>query len=109
MMDGVSASSTAKPLADEAIATIIIIRPGASMHFYRAALSLSSQTLAYTTGIIRRHHFRRLHSSQTCDPPSQPIRHVPSTGQAALRASRKRCGRPRGDLSCDAVGCLQRA
>jgi hypothetical protein len=48
IMGGVSAFSTAKPLVDEAIATIIIICSGASMLFYRAALPLSSQTLAYT-------------------------------------------------------------
>jgi CDGSH-type Zn-finger protein len=40
---------------DEAIATIIIICRGALMLFYRAALPLSSQTLAYTAGVIRRH------------------------------------------------------
>jgi hypothetical protein len=52
---GVSASVAAKPLVDEAIATIIILCPGASMLFYRASLPLSSQTLTYTAGIIRRH------------------------------------------------------
>jgi hypothetical protein len=52
---GVSASGTAKPLVDEAITTTTLIRPGASMLFYRAALPLSASTLAYTAGIIRRH------------------------------------------------------
>jgi hypothetical protein len=51
----VSASVAAKPLVDEAIATIIIICPGASMLFYRAALPLSASTLTYTAGLIRRH------------------------------------------------------
>jgi hypothetical protein len=51
----VSASGAAEPLVDEAIATIIIICPGALMLFYRATLPLSSQTLAYTAGVIRRH------------------------------------------------------
>jgi DDE superfamily endonuclease/Helix-turn-helix of DDE superfamily endonuclease len=34
---------------------IRIVRPGALMLFYRAALPLSSQTLTYTAGVIRRH------------------------------------------------------
>jgi hypothetical protein len=51
----VSASGAAKPLVDEAITTITFICPGASMLFYRAALPLSSQTLDYTAGVIRRH------------------------------------------------------
>jgi hypothetical protein len=54
-MDGVSASGTAKPLVDEAITTTTLIRPGASVLFYRAVLPLSSGTLAYTAGIIHRH------------------------------------------------------
>jgi Helix-turn-helix of DDE superfamily endonuclease len=45
----------AKPLADEAITTISYVCKGASMFFYSAALPLSSQTLRYTAGIIRRH------------------------------------------------------
>jgi DDE superfamily endonuclease/Helix-turn-helix of DDE superfamily endonuclease len=45
----------AKPLVDEAITTILIICPGASMLFYRAALPLSAQTLSYVAGVIRRH------------------------------------------------------
>jgi hypothetical protein len=53
-MGGVSASSAAKPLVSEAITTITFICPGASMLFYRAALPLSSQTLDYTAGVIRR-------------------------------------------------------
>jgi hypothetical protein len=52
---GVSASVAAKPLVDEAIVTIIIICPGASMLFYRAALPLSASTLTYAAGVIRRH------------------------------------------------------
>jgi hypothetical protein len=40
---------------DEAIATIFIICRGALMLFYRATLPLSSQTLACTAGVIRRH------------------------------------------------------
>jgi hypothetical protein len=43
-----------RALVDEEIATIIIC-PGALMLFYRAALALSSQTLAYGAGVIRRH------------------------------------------------------
>ena len=45
----------AEPLVDEAIATIKTICQGALMLFYPAALPLSSQTLTYTAGIIRRH------------------------------------------------------
>jgi hypothetical protein len=44
-----------KPLVGEAITTILITCPGASMLFYRAALSLSAQTLSYVAGVIRRH------------------------------------------------------
>jgi hypothetical protein len=51
----VSAWGRAEPLVDEAIATIFIICQGALMLFYRAALPLSSQTLTYTAGVIRRH------------------------------------------------------
>jgi Helix-turn-helix of DDE superfamily endonuclease len=40
---------------DEAIATIFIICRGALMLFCRATLPLSSQTLACTAGVIRRH------------------------------------------------------
>ena len=50
-----SAWERAEPLVDEAIATIFIICRGALMLFYRAALPLSSQTLTYTAGVIRRH------------------------------------------------------
>jgi hypothetical protein len=60
---------------DEAIATIIIICRGALMLFYRAALPLSSQTLAYTAG---------------GDPPSPQANWVAwrklSAGQQALLA-----------------------
>jgi hypothetical protein len=52
---GVSARSVVKPLVDDAITTILITCPGASMLFYRAALPLSAQTLSYVAGIIRRH------------------------------------------------------
>ena len=45
----------AKPLVDDAITTILIICPGASMLFYRAALPLSARTLSYVAGVIRRH------------------------------------------------------
>jgi hypothetical protein len=45
----------AKPLVDEAITTILIICPGASMFSYRAALPLSAQTLSHVAGVIRRH------------------------------------------------------
>jgi hypothetical protein len=44
-----------KPLVYEAIATIFIICRGASLLFCRAALPLSSRTLTYTAGVIRRH------------------------------------------------------
>jgi DDE superfamily endonuclease/Helix-turn-helix of DDE superfamily endonuclease len=44
-----------RALVDVAIATIIIICPVALMLFYRATLPLSSQTLAYAAGVIRRH------------------------------------------------------
>jgi hypothetical protein len=44
-----------KPLVGEAITTILITCPGASMLFYRAALPLSAQTLSYVAGVIRRH------------------------------------------------------
>ena len=42
-------------MVDEAIAAIFIICRGALMLFCRAALALSSQTLACTAGVIRRH------------------------------------------------------
>ena len=44
-----------KPLVDEAITTITLICPGASMLFCRAALPLSAQILSYVAGVIRRH------------------------------------------------------
>jgi hypothetical protein len=43
----------AKPLVGDAITTILIICPGASMLFYRAALPLSARTLSYVAGVIR--------------------------------------------------------
>jgi hypothetical protein len=52
---GVSAWGIAKPLVDEAITTISYVCQGASMLFYPAALPLSSQTLNYAAGVIRRH------------------------------------------------------
>jgi DDE superfamily endonuclease/Helix-turn-helix of DDE superfamily endonuclease len=52
---GVAARSVVKPLVDDAITTILITCPGASMLFYRAALPLSAQTLSYVAGVIRRH------------------------------------------------------
>jgi len=52
---GVPSRGGAKPLVDDAITTILIICPGASMLFYRAALPLSAQTLSYVAGVIRRH------------------------------------------------------
>jgi hypothetical protein len=56
-----SAGGRAKPLVDEAITTITLICPGASMLFYRAALPLSRQTLSYVAGVIRQQG-----SSQNC-------------------------------------------
>ena len=52
---GVAARGVVKPLVDEAITTTTLIRPGAPMLFYRAALPLSAQTLSYVAGVIRRH------------------------------------------------------
>jgi hypothetical protein len=52
---GVPSRGVVKPLVDEAITTITVICPGASMLFYRAALPLSAQTLCYVAGVIRRH------------------------------------------------------
>ncbi len=52
---GVPSPGKEKPLVDEAITTITLICPGASMLFYRAALPLSAQTLSYVAGVIRRH------------------------------------------------------
>ena len=52
---GVAARGVVKPLVDDAITTILITCPGASMLFYRAALPLSAQTLSYVAGVIRRH------------------------------------------------------
>src|SRR5204862_1448777 len=51
----VSAWDTAEPLVDRAIDQDPLIRRGATMLFCPAALPLSSQTLHYTAGIIRRH------------------------------------------------------
>jgi hypothetical protein len=45
----------AKPLVDDAITTILIICPGASMLCYRASLPLSAPTLSYVAGVNRRH------------------------------------------------------
>jgi DDE superfamily endonuclease/Helix-turn-helix of DDE superfamily endonuclease len=44
-----------KPLVSEAIDQESFTPPGASMLFYRAALPLSSRTLTFVSGIIRRH------------------------------------------------------
>jgi len=52
---GVPSHGVVKPLVDEAITTITLICPGASMLFYRAALPLSAQTLSCVAGVIRRH------------------------------------------------------
>ena len=56
--DGALPWNAAKPLVDEAITIISVIRPGALMLFYRAALPLSGQTVAYVAGVIRRHRAR---------------------------------------------------
>jgi hypothetical protein len=45
----------AKPLVVKRSTKIRILRRGASMLFYPAALPLSAQTLTYTAGVIRRH------------------------------------------------------
>jgi hypothetical protein len=51
-----SPADTAKPLVDEAIDQERLIIPrGFFMLFYRAALPLSSRTLNYAAGLIRRH------------------------------------------------------
>ena len=51
-----SPESAAKPLVDEAIDQERLITPrGFCMLFYRAALPLSSRTLNYAAGLIRRH------------------------------------------------------
>jgi hypothetical protein len=47
-----------KPLADEAITTIKTIHQGTSMLVYPAALPLSSRTVVFTAGLIRRHRVR---------------------------------------------------
>ena len=52
---GAAARSVTKPLVDDAITAILISCSGASVLFYRAALPLSAQTLAYVAGVIRRH------------------------------------------------------
>lgn len=45
-----------KPLVGEAIdQECFTTTPGASMLFYRAALPLSSRTLTFVAGVIRRH------------------------------------------------------
>lgn len=51
---GVPPRDVVKPLVDEAITTITLICPGASMLFYRAVLPLSAQALSYVAGVIRR-------------------------------------------------------
>jgi hypothetical protein len=73
MRVGVSASRTAKPLVDEAITTTILIRPGASMLFYRAALPLSRSTLAYVAGVIRRHRRQIGSCWRKCSPGQQAL------------------------------------
>jgi hypothetical protein len=52
---GVPSRGVVKPLVDEAITTITLICPGASMLFCRAALPLSAQVLSFVAGVIRRH------------------------------------------------------
>jgi hypothetical protein len=47
-----------KPLADEAITTIKTIHQGTSMLVCPAALPLSSRTVVFTAGLIRRHRVR---------------------------------------------------
>jgi Helix-turn-helix of DDE superfamily endonuclease len=54
-LHGVSALCMAKPLVNEAIDQDPHHCQGASVLFYPAALPLSSQTLTYTAGIIRRY------------------------------------------------------
>jgi hypothetical protein len=47
-----------KPLVDGSITTIKTIHQEASMLFYPAALPLSSRTVVFTAGVIRRHRVR---------------------------------------------------
>ena len=66
---GVPSWGVVKPLVDEAITTITLICPAASMLFYRAALPLSAQTLSYVAGVIAATECRFLY----------PVRVVSST------------------------------
>jgi hypothetical protein len=52
---GHAAARTAKPLVSEGLPHLIAITRGFFMLFYRAALPLSSRTLNFTAGVVRRH------------------------------------------------------
>jgi Helix-turn-helix of DDE superfamily endonuclease/DDE superfamily endonuclease len=69
----VSASHAAKPLVDEAITTTILIRQGASMLFYRAALPFVALDLAYVAGVIRRHRRQIGSCWRKCSPGQQAL------------------------------------
>jgi DDE superfamily endonuclease len=62
-----------KPLVDEAITTTILICPGASMLFYRAALPLSRATLTYLAGVIRRYRRQIGSCWRKCNPGQQAL------------------------------------
>ncbi|TDC77487.1 IS5/IS1182 family transposase [Actinomadura sp. 7K507] len=53
--DGVAASNVKKPLVGRLISHNLPSPPEASHALYRASLPLSRQTLAYATGVVRRH------------------------------------------------------
>jgi hypothetical protein len=90
-------------LVDEAITTITLICPGASMLFYRAALPLSAQPLSYVAGVIRRHRakigscWRELNAGRPVHPGGEQFwkdgRHdiaCPPRGVLPARALRRR-------------------
>jgi hypothetical protein len=71
---GGSPVGTAKPLVSEGLPHHFAVTRGFFMLFYRAALPLSSRTLNYAAGIIRRHlkaigsRWRKLDSVQLAEP-----------------------------------------
>jgi len=78
-----------KPLVDGSITTIKTIHQGASMLFYPAALPLSSRTVVFTAGVIRRHRVRI----------GSPWRKLNPTEQALLVLAYLRKGETFADLA----------
>ena len=64
---------TKKPLVSEAIDQESFTPPGALMLFYRAALPLSSRTLTFVSGLVRRHRTSIRSSWRKLNPGQQAL------------------------------------